>query len=373
MLSGISCFCSTLSAAIFRRMVLMYNKVRDGVKAFFSIKTKTTFMAILLAMACASTLYGMKKSIVISIDGNESTVTTFRKDLKSTLKKQNIVLGPKDKITPGLDSILNNGDKIYIKRAVTMYISVDGREIETATSDETIEDMLNTEGITYSLLDKVSPLPTNSIEAGMKVSITRVETKILKEYNPIDFSTVINKDNTLVNTVKKVAQEGKPGEKELTIRVIFENGKEVSRKVIQELVTKHPTDRILVHGTLSAPTLSRGGSPARETFAINTPEALSYKKVLRCVATAYSSEQPGIGTRTATGTTVRRNPNGYSTIAVDPRVIPYGTRVYVEGYGYAIAEDCGGAIKGNKIDVYLNTVRDCYNWGRRTVNVYILN
>ena len=79
-----------------------------------------------------------------------------------------------------------------------------------------------------------------------------------------------------------------------------------------------------------------------------------------------------MGTRTASGTTVRRNPSGYSTLAVDPRVIPLGTKVYVEGYGYAIAEDTGGAIKGNKIDVYMNTVAECYNWGVRNVNVYIL-
>ncbi len=67
-----------------------------------------------------------------------------------------------------------------------------------------------------------------------------------------------------------------------------------------------------------------------------------------------------------------RNPNGWSTIAVDRSVIPLGTKVYVENYGYAIAEDVGGAIKGNKIDIYVNSTAEAYRWGRRTVTIYIL-
>jgi 3D (Asp-Asp-Asp) domain-containing protein len=97
-------------------------------------------------------------------------------------------------------------------------------------------------------------------------------------------------------------------------------------------------------------------------------------------ATAYTSDYASTGKspgdygfgRTATGTQARRNPNGFSSIAVDPRVIPYGTKLYVEGYGYAIAEDTGGAIKGNIIDVYFNSAGECSNWGVRYVNVYIL-
>ncbi len=84
-------------------------------------------------------------------------------------------------------------------------------------------------------------------------------------------------------------------------------------------------------------------------------------------ATAYAGD--GI---TASGNGTNRNPNGYSTIAVDPRVIPLGSRVYVEGYGYAIAHDTGGDIKGNRIDLFMNSEAECNSWGRRSVKVYIL-
>ncbi|MDS0524076.1 3D domain-containing protein [Clostridium sp. SHJSY1] len=93
----------------------------------------------------------------------------------------------------------------------------------------------------------------------------------------------------------------------------------------------------------------------------------TYKKTLSMEATAYTANSI-----TATGTTPVRNPNGLSTIAVDPRVIPLGSKVYVVGYGYAIAADTGGAIKGNIIDLFLNSNQECINWGRRNVTVYVI-
>jgi uncharacterized protein YabE (DUF348 family)/3D (Asp-Asp-Asp) domain-containing protein len=354
-------------------MDLMYKNLKDELKSFFTISTKAAFIAGLITMACVSFLYSMQKTIVINIDGKEQTITTYKKDLKNTLIKQNIVLGPKDKVMPAVNTLLSDGDKVNIKRAVSVNVLVDGKEIEVSTSEDTIKNTLKAEGITYSGLDRIEPSPDAEPEEGMKVCITRVESVLLKEYQPIDFTTIIKNDNTLSETVKKVSQEGEIGEKELTFMVMFENGKEVSKKFIQELVIKEPVERVLLQGTLRLFPLSRGGEIRnRESFSKITPQNFSYSNVIHCEATAYSSQEPGIGTITASGKPVKRNPNGYSTIAVDPKVIPMGTRVYVDGYGYATAEDTGGAIKGNKIDVYLHTISDCIAWGRRGVNVYIL-
>lgn len=104
-------------------------------------------------------------------------------------------------------------------------------------------------------------------------------------------------------------------------------------------------------------TLSRGMSGS-----------VSASKSITVNATAYSGD--GI---TASGTATMRNASGYSTIAVDPRVIPLGSRVYVEGYGYAVADDTGGAIKGNRIDVFFPSESEAQSWGVRSVTVYILN
>ena len=93
----------------------------------------------------------------------------------------------------------------------------------------------------------------------------------------------------------------------------------------------------------------------------------NYSRVVRVEATAYSSAQPGLSAYTATGTLCR-----YGVIATDPSFIPLGTRVYIPGYGYAVAEDTGGAIYGNRIDVAFDTLGECYEFGRQWVDLYIL-
>ena len=95
-------------------------------------------------------------------------------------------------------------------------------------------------------------------------------------------------------------------------------------------------------------------------------------RTLAMEATAYTAYCEGCSGITANGTNLRANPH-LKVIAVDPSVIPLGTRVWVEGYGEAIAADTGGAIKGNKIDVYLPTNNQAYAWGRKTVTVKVLN
>ena len=103
------------------------------------------------------------------------------------------------------------------------------------------------------------------------------------------------------------------------------------------------------------------------TFAPGASSGSTALSTLTMQSTAYTG-----GTLTATGTKPVYNPGGISTIAVDPNVIPLGSKVYVSGYGTAIAADTGGAIKGNIIDVYFNSEADCIAWGRRTVTVEIL-
>ena len=96
-------------------------------------------------------------------------------------------------------------------------------------------------------------------------------------------------------------------------------------------------------------------------------EIANYKASYTMVSTAYTGD-----TITYTGTTPVRDPNGISTIAVDPSIIPLGSKVYIPGYGMAIAADTGGAIKGNKIDLFLNSEDDCINWGVQNVSLYII-
>jgi 3D (Asp-Asp-Asp) domain-containing protein len=99
---------------------------------------------------------------------------------------------------------------------------------------------------------------------------------------------------------------------------------------------------------------------------------LRYKRKLTMEATAYEPGPHSNGPW-ATGYTSCGHKAGYGVVAVDPKVIPLGTRLYIEGYGYALAGDVGGAIKGNRIDLCFATVEECYQFGRRDVVVYVLD
>ncbi len=100
-------------------------------------------------------------------------------------------------------------------------------------------------------------------------------------------------------------------------------------------------------------------------FSAEVPE---FSRVIRVEATAYSSAQAGLSDYTALGTLCRRG-----VIATDPNIIPLGTRVFIPGYGYAVAEDTGSAIYGHKIDVAFDTVAECYEFGRQFIDIYILD
>lgn len=106
------------------------------------------------------------------------------------------------------------------------------------------------------------------------------------------------------------------------------------------------------------------------TFSSNVAKSVTTpNKELICSTTAYTADA---GSSTASGRVVERKPNGISTVSVDPNVIPLGTFLYIEGYGYAVAADTGSAIKGNEVDVYFDNSSECYDWGRKTVNVTVI-
>lgn len=155
--------------------------------------------------------------------------------------------------------------------------------------------------------------------------------------------------------------EGKPGESLVVWRVYLQGGKEQRRMKVREEVLEPPQPRIYeigVHGHIA----SRG--------AVGRSAAFRTAKVVEMKATAYTPHRSGGGT--GTGRTATGLPAGYGLVAVDPRVIPLGTVLYVEGYGMAIAADTGRAIRGRKIDLCFATRQQALQFGRRKVRVHIL-
>ncbi|MFU0825773.1 ubiquitin-like domain-containing protein [Clostridium sp.] len=345
----------------------MLQKLKSDIRTYFSNGPKVLFIAVLISMCGIIGLFNAEKSVNIVIDGQEISVMTYRSNVEDILKKNSIVLGPKDIVKPDLNSKIKSGDTIRIEKAVNVELEMDGKTKTILTNADSVGELLEEEGVVLGKEDKVSPSKEEHIKNNLKIAITRMNTKIEKKVEPIEFATEIKKDSSLKEGHKKVVQEGTAGEKEVNIKVVYKNGKEISREVVEEKIVKKPTTKIIAMGTMKEVKLSRGGS-------------VSYSKKYRMRATAYTASYRDTGKNpgdrgfglTASGTRVKRVPEGYSTVAVDPQIIPLGTKLYVEGYGYAIAEDTGSAIKGNKIDLYFSSDAQVDRWGARYVNVYVI-
>lgn len=339
-------------------------KIIINFKKFFmksKIKKSKAQLVIIAAIFVLIIFAGsIRKNITVTVDGKEKKITTYKSTVEKVLKSQQIELDKKDKIDKDLKSKIAKNDTINIKKAVNVKVYVDNKELNIKSAEDNIGSMLKTEKIALKTEDKVSPGIEKALCEGMDVKITRVDTKISTTYAPVDFKTIVKKDDNLLKSKSKVLEEGQKGEKQITTSIVYENGKEVGRKIIKEVVTKKPKEKVIAQGTLSPVVASRG------TTSHTSSNAIKVK------ATAYSGVRGGGNTYTSSGRKAVRNPNGYSTVAVDPRVIPLGTNLYVEGYGYAIAADEGSAVKGNYIDVFFNTEREACDWGVKYVNVHIL-
>jgi len=302
-----------------------------------------------IAIAGAITVHAILEKEVVIYDKEKTVeVSTFAKTVKDLLADEKIVLESEDVVIPSINTKLEDNMKIIIKRAFPVTIVVDGKEVTVRTQPDTVENILSKGGIVLNEKDKIEPALSYSVAKSEKIIITRVEEKVTTTIKPIPFTTVSRKDSNLPAGQKKIIQQGEEGSEEIKTTEILENGKVVSTST-ESKVIKSPKPQIVLVGTVQI------ASRAGVDFA--------YTEKRRMMASAYTYT----GHRTATGTTPRAG-----VVAVDPNVIPLGTRLYVEGYGFARAEDTGGAIKGNEIDLFFNTTQECRYFGRHQVTIYVL-
>ena len=345
----------------------MIEKLKQLVKESFSnspTKAKIIKGTITVAVVIVTTvtIMSMRKTLIISIDGKEETFVTYKGTVKDVLQEKGIVLASKDKVQPSLESKVSEKETIKLKTAIPVDIKLNGMQVQVLTAEDTVKDMLDAEeetlheqGIDFDKeIDEISPSLDSTIDSDTNLQIVKVQTSDLVQKQPINFDTIVEKNEDLDSSVQKVKSEGVNGQKEITYQVVYKDGVEVSRNVKSTRTIVEPQNKVVVKGTGHV-YASRGGGN------------ITYKKKISSIATAYSNHS-----NTATGRRPARNEGGLSTVAVDPSVIPLGSKVYVDGYGYAIASDTGGAIKGNRIDVYLNSSSECDSWGRKSVNTLVV-
>lgn len=269
--------------------------------------------------------------------------------------------------------------------AQNTYVITDGETVVVHKSSATDPaQILDEAGLSLGEDDTYTTSPGNGVS---EITVTRYEAEPSDDLRIHQEGTVRStqtytvsipaeerrvKDATLPTGTEVVMNPGRDGQLLCVAEVTYENGKEVSRRVTSETVVEQPIATLIAVGTAEQPP-----QPQVEikdgNIVLPTGETLTYTHTMQVVATAYTHTEPGCDMYTSTLQRVR-----IGTVAVDPTVIPYGTRMFIvtnDGfyiYGVGTAEDCGGAIINRRIDLYFPTQQEVDQFGVRNTTIYFL-
>ncbi len=322
---------------------------------------------IVLAMGIFFTSHAFTKEIIIQDGDKQINTKVWIANVEGILKKNHITIGKHDKLSYPLETRVKNGMVIVIDRAHPVILQVNGKTRKIITANRKTKDILKEYNIAIQSKDRVEPSMGAVVKQNDTISIIKVTEKLITEKAAIPYQSMIKNSEALGKGKVNLIQKGQNGEKEIKYRVTYENGQEIGREFLEEKILQEPINEIIEQGTVQYIATSRG--------------ALRYKNVIRMTSTAYNADFESTGKRpgdrgygiTRSGTRVRPG-----VVAVDPREIPLGTKLYIKAvdgsndYGFASAEDTGGAIKGKKIDLYFESLKDIKKHGKRKVDVYIL-
>ncbi|WXR60537.1 3D domain-containing protein [Peptostreptococcaceae bacterium AGR-M142] len=325
------------------------------------------FIISFLALGLIFSYDYCKKDIKIMDSKEDNTIIkrSFKKNIKEFLDENKIKISKADYINYSKDEKLIDGMDIIIKRARDIKIVDFENEIIVKTYNTKVEDIIKEANIVLNKNDIVEPSLNEEIalDSNFDIKINRVETKFVKKYKDIDFDTIINEDNNLELGKTIVLKKGIKGKKEYVYENSYLNSKLIESKLIKTNLIKESVSKEIKKGT-------------KDYFITSEGEKIQFKKALKVSATAYHAGFESTGKRpgdkyygmTRSGTQVRAG-----VIAVDPKVIPLGSKVYIKEYKKIYsAEDTGGAIKGNKIDIYYEDKDFVDRFGRKTLNIYVL-
>lgn len=290
------------------------------------LKKIRSFLLLILPLtafilSAAAIGVAMPNKVTIYIDGEKVETVSFEKNVNNILQSIGIFVSPVDDIFPTVASRLGIDNTIIIQRkSNTLY-----------TEPDLVKPMMAASRVFYD--DKVVDVPYKSVR----------------------------KENAwMARGRTRLISRGKTGKSSVRYKITAIAGKEVKREIVREKTLKEAKPEIVAYGTGKAVFASRAKDHSQAKFSGTSAGSLIM------TATGYYKYVTGTGI-TATG---RKATKG--VVAVDPRVIPLGTKLFVEGYGYAIAADKGSAIKGNRIDLCFDTYQEAKRYGRRKVTVQII-
>lgn len=313
------------------------------------------------AVAAALDVAPVTHAVIFQSNGTQTQHVTSAATVGAFLKERGIVPGPSDYVHPAADTPLTDNLIVEYAPALPVRLTTASGTKTIVTTAQDVGALLEEQGIHLGKHDVVRPSLADPIVAYGTIRISRVVKWVSSEKHRIAQRTIHEIDFSLPPGEVKVVRHGAPGVALTMVDNTQTDGK-LHKRVIGTRVLRKPQTRVVAEGV--------GTQNAIAEFALHGLQKTSYiaSGALSMVATAYTAGCPGCTGYTASGYRA-----GHGIVAVDPGVIPLGTRLYIPGYGFAIAGDTGGAIRGNRIDLGFNSLADALQFGRRVVKVYTLH
>lgn len=311
--------------------------------------------------AAAPAAIEVERALPLIVHDGPLTFSLFTVDRDPAGIRDQLNLFPEDRLYALEESSLSAGMHLYVQRSRPVSLTYQGTTHHFRTREKTVGAVLEERGITLGPLDRVEPGPQTPVASGLGIRVVRVQHQVWTEEQVVPFQTREVLDPELELDQRQIVQTGNEGLIKRTYRAIIEDGQQVAVQLERTETEREAKDTVIAIGTKVV---------VRE---LSTPEGtVQYWRKFRVLATSYDAASagkppgsPGYGI-TALGLRVDRG-----VVAVDPSVIPLGSRLYVPGYGVAIAGDTGGAIKGRIIDLGFPE-GEWRQWGTRWTDVYLL-
>ena len=312
------------------------------------------------ALAAPVTQLGLLRQQTFQLREGATTRTlrSSGRTVGEALFEAGVTLYLADDLQPPPDTALAAGMQVQLTRAQPLTIVADGVSLETRARGMRVADAFDATGLLLAGLDYSIPREDAPLQSGMLVRVIRVHEEIEYEQELVPHKTLTQADAGLELDHRRLLQQGQDGIRGVPQRIRYENGVEVSREVGAEQMLQEPRDHIIGLGSKIV------------LRSVNTPQGpRQYWRVLRMKATSYHPGSQGNSTATATGAVLRKG-----IVASNPKVIPYGTAIYVEGYGIGSMEDTAAAwyVRQQPLFIDLGYSDVDYRPWSKWVDVYLL-
>jgi len=310
------------------------------------------FIAAILGLSLVTGFVWARKSITLVVDGVSTPVMTETADVASVLAEAGVSVSPRDLVSPEASASLEDGAIVIVRHVARVILVHDGETLSLEVVGRTVADALVMAGLDPTGGISAEPGIDAPLVSGMTIIATDVFLRVTEEEIPLPYETVVRGDPSLPLDRRVVVTKGVRGSAVRVWQVVVSGGNEGTRTLRAETVIQPAVDEVVRLGTKRPFTqvvpASTGGR-----FSAGRPYAPPVTgRTILVEATAYTPYACGLDADwIAWRRRLYRAPAGWGIVAVDRTVIPLGTRLFIEDYGYAVAGDTGSAIKGNKIDV----------------------